>query len=73
MKKVTKSRIEQLAEQCENWYLVEGGFADLEFQYEKFARLIIQECVDVMNNDTVEKVMSLYYSKRIRRHFGVEE
>lgn len=82
MKKVEKSRIEELAEQCENWYEVEDGMLDLDFQYEKFARLIIQECIDVMMTEI--KNTSLLMSNppqssaiwdarnKIRKHFGVE-
>ena len=38
-----KSRIDELVDQCENWYETSEGF-DLDFDYSKFARLIIEDC-----------------------------
>jgi len=39
----------------------------------EFAELIIQECVKVCTEgNQIEKAMGLYYSKQIKKHFGVE-
>ena len=44
-----------------------------DFDYEKFAKLIVEECVKVCTEGQQEEhVMGLIYSKKIKRHFGVE-
>ena len=73
-------RIRELAEQAK-------GFVDLNkhiggtdgcmvYTYdglEKFAELIVQECITAIESRAVEKPMSEYYIKQIKEHFGVEE
>ena len=44
-----------------------------EQQMEKFAELIVQECIAAIESRAVEKPMSEYYIKQIEEHFGVEE
>lgn len=49
-----------------------------DFQYKKFAELIVKECADTvtdrceMRNESDVK-RAEYYAKRIKEHFGVEE
>ena len=49
-----------------------------DFQYKKFAELIVRECADTvtdrceMRNESDVK-RAEYYAKRIKEHFGVEE
>jgi uncharacterized protein YqgV (UPF0045/DUF77 family) len=38
--------------------------------YEKFAELIVQECIDAVYDDGQD---AEYYQDRIKRRFGVEE
>ena len=60
-----------------------GTFEDTEYpELEKFAELIVQECIDTIVRDTAnypgEGMMAYYQGvqdagKRIKQHFGVEE
>ena len=56
-------RIKELEPQC--WEHNEFG---LNFNYEKFAELIVQECAELVDGRTF-----LYAGNTIREHFGVEE
>lgn len=38
-----------------------------------FAKMIVQECVSVVESRAVEKPMSRYYIAQIKEHFGVDE
>jgi hypothetical protein len=41
---------------------------------EKFAQLIVQECIEICNNTTGTSYLNGWYAgKQIRKHFGVEE
>jgi len=41
---------------------------------EKFAELIVRECVEICNNTTGTSYLNGWYAgKQIRKHFGVEE
>jgi len=68
-------RIEELAGQCEGRTICECGEAG--FNYEKFAELIVKECVSVAHpklNDVGEWAAGMrLVQKRIKQHFGVEE
>ena len=63
-------RIKLLAEQAN---VLHADFFDNELEVEKFAELIVQECLDVINqsngvgDDDVIKI-----SKDVEKHFGVE-
>ena len=78
-------RIFELAEQAlEETYRIMGSTCLQEafddFYTEKFAELIVQECmacstwVGKMNNHAIEPVHTAHaINQRIRKHFGVEE
>jgi len=59
-------RIKELAEQC--W--INDGGPDSYFSQQKFAELIVRECVDIA--DEYDGAGSTIVS-RIEKHFGVEE
>jgi hypothetical protein len=57
-------RIQELARQA-------GFFANPDVEkFEKFAQLIVQECIDAVYDDGQD---AEYYQDRIKRRFGVEE
>ena len=65
------NRIKELEPQC--WEHNEFG---LNFNYQKFAELIVRECAEVaqMNTpDTEECEYTHLVSEKILEHFGVEE
>jgi len=74
-------RIEDLARQCMSMrFFVDT--ASEEFDYKKFAELLVQECVATIVNDTAnyqgEGMMAYYQGvqdagKSIKQLFGVEE
>ena len=61
---------------------IEAGFPEwsnhaIEFELEKFAELIVQECLDVLNPDDDLTSMREEYGRKlsmnmIKEHFGVE-
>ena len=69
-------RIIQLAEQCEGATICECGSTG--FDYEKFTKLIIKEClaqvdkVDSMLVDDKEKTGVAWVGLAIAKHFGIE-
>ena len=66
-------RIEKFARECGAWNQVYGNrmfMIDEHFDINKFARLIVQECVGIA--DEYDGVGSTIVS-RIQKHFGVEE
>ena len=71
-------RIKQLAEQADltdyfHWTLQEEGYTDLE----KFAELIVRECIDIISPYAVRMSRPgeeyLHPIQEILEHFGVEE
>jgi hypothetical protein len=70
-------RIDELAEQCRiETYGINGELLEFGFDAEKFAELIVKECITQCW--TVSELESKGFvvsecSKRIRKHFGVEE
>ena len=67
-------RIKELEPQC--WEHNEFG---LNFNYEKFAELIVKECMDCsswvgkVNTNSVEPIHTAHaINQRIKQHFGVE-
>jgi hypothetical protein len=74
-------RIEDIARQCMSMrFFVDT--ASEEFDYKKFAELLVQECVATIVNDTAnyqgEGMMAYYQGvqdagKSIKHRFGVEE
>jgi hypothetical protein len=74
-------RIRELEKQCWSHY-VNGVLIDghLHFDVEKFAKLIVQECVKVMYDNAIERQVPpdiektpTYYAAAILEHFGVKE
>ena len=64
-------RIKELAEQATNDVKDEfGHWINSEFNKEKFAKLIVRECIGIA--DEYDGVGSTIVS-RIEKHFGVEE
>jgi hypothetical protein len=43
-----------------------------DFQYKKFAELIVQECISAVE-DTNDRHRRDYFAEKIKQHFGVEE
>ena len=67
-------RIRELAEKCEGRTICECG--EIGFNYEKFAELIVRECIEVCksrvgNSDYTTGRM--HCVSDIKEHFGVEE
>jgi len=61
-------------------YGIDNGFDRVMFDKEKFAELIVKECmacsawVGKVNNNPIEPVHTAHaINQRIRQHFGVEE
>ncbi len=72
-------RIRQLAKEAAREMNETGTYSEPKFQ-EKFAELIIQECmacsswVGKINTNSVEPVHTAHaINQRIKQHFGVEE
>ena len=78
-----KYRIEELAKECGAWNQVYGNrefMIDEHFDIEKFAKLIVRECMDeclrmqLGNQYTPEELLfQTKYRKIIKEHFGVEQ
>ena len=75
-------RIKELAEQAgfmlwgkETWN--PGDVVDWSARYdeelEKFAELIVRECIDIIDEEGSHEGGSIRSMKKIREHFGVEE
>ena len=65
-------RIEKLLEQCQiETYGVNGELLEFGFDEEKFAELIVRECVEQIINR--ERSDGEWYQDDIFKHFGVEE
>jgi hypothetical protein len=71
------NKIEELADQC--W---EGTPQVPDFNYQKFAELIVRECANVCRDDgrwfqeqddKVEAGVAYALCYKIKQHFGVEE
>ena len=63
-------RIRELEKQCTTYHY--GGLGT-EFEYfdkEKFAKLIVQECIDIA--DEYDGV-GITITEKIKKHFGVKE
>ena len=74
-------RIKQLAEQAgytDAYYESDdGAFVPAEFDKEKFAELIVRECMGICYRTDTEyeghKVKSTVIASKVAEHFGVEE
>jgi hypothetical protein len=73
-------QIQQLAERAGMRYPVMGEVTYAEFSYEEFARLIIQDCANWIEDATFvdscghkDHIGDAYFwSSQLRKHFGVE-
>ena len=74
-------RIKKLAEQCQlKSYGINGELLDVDFDEEKFAELIVRECIQAIQNEgqTYEHLdagefQANNFSQAVKQHFGVEE
>jgi hypothetical protein len=74
-------RIKLLAEQAGATVMERSGWTDygtLNLEVEKFAELIVRECVDIASQEDFDVMMKEGYpcsqtAKKIKQHFGVEE
>ena len=49
-------------------------FIRFKVDQEKFAELIVRECIEICDNTTGTSYLNGWYAgKQIRKHFGVEE
>jgi hypothetical protein len=48
----------------------DGDFSDCEWVFERFAELIVQECVNVLHDN---ELWNRHISHVLKEHFGVEE
>ena len=72
--------IKQLAKQAEEYADIEYNASDLdwyELKEEKFAELIVRECMNICYRTDTEyegkKVKSTVIASKVAEHFGVEE
>ena len=76
-----KKRIRELINEATSFKegLIEGKYDIEVFDKEKFAELIVRECVDIIDKDAElpDDIGGNAYlrmaSKKIKQHFGVEE
>ena len=69
-------RIEQLAEQCwvhTNEPLFSAKSPHWEFDRQKFAELIVRECIDTVSDCSIEYCTRPQIVNELKEHFGVEE
>lgn len=71
-------RIEELAKQCtiigQPKWQAEGQYAVDSFDKEKFAELIVQECLELVAGFYYYDDRTCHYARpRIRQHFGIEQ
>ena len=67
-------RIEELSLQCIRYKLIAEG-ARSDFDYKKFAELIIRECIEQVwytREDGINGNVSEVIKERMKEHFGVE-
>jgi hypothetical protein len=70
-------RIQELIKQCTSWSEGSTWTSNEEFDKEKFAELIVRECMDICYRTDTEyeghKVKSTVIASKVAEHFGVEE
>lgn len=67
--------IEKFAEQCTTSCIDGRGVELNEIDVEKFAELIVRECVKEIGYKSVDLLdidFYLHYQERLKKHFGVE-
>jgi len=67
-------RIEKLADQAQQYaeYNTPQGLEWLPMFKERFAELIIRECIDTVLDSSVEYATRPQISEELKEHFGVE-
>lgn len=63
-------RIKELSERCTSSFVNEYGEWEDDFDKEKFAELLVQECVNVLHDN---ELWSRHISHALNEHFGVKE
>jgi len=63
------ARIQELAKQCQMFNQIKRISW---FDHDKFARLIVQECVTVVVDAVDHREPASTYASKIQQHFGVE-
>ena len=66
-------RIRQLSEQCGFRSNPDIYDRNQSFDIEKFAELIVRECIDVIGEDNYTMLTGKAYCTELKRHFGVKE
>jgi hypothetical protein len=67
-------RIEKLAEGCFEYFDPNCNGETMEFNYKKFAELIVRECANIVNSlSQHEGPRDCSTAEYIKEHFGVEE
>jgi hypothetical protein len=72
-------RIEELALQCGAWHQVydqKRFMVDRHFDVEKFAELIVQECIDTYDHwatHSMDKTAFIVAKTQVKKHFGIEQ
>ena len=64
-------RLEELARQAglESFYV---EYSPWQVEFEKFAQLIVQECIDTVLDSSVEYATRPQIADELKEHFGVE-
>ena len=65
-------RIRELAEQAGFDDRGSNHTAYMNFDHEKFAELIVQECIAAVE-DTNDRHRRDYFAAKIKQHFGIQE
>ena len=64
-------RIQELAEQAWNTTAVSPDFGHPVSFAEKFAELIVRECINVIGESRESRQTAMYYRHRIAEHFEI--
>ena len=66
-------RIQELAEQCRTLYRDGNGQYVEQFDEEKFAELIVEQCAGIIESQDVDPSFKLRMSWAVKQYFGVKE
>ena len=64
--------LKKLADDCRTLYRDGSGEYVEQFDEEKFAELIVRECIDIVANSVDHREPASTYVDKIKQHFGVE-
>ena len=65
-------RIQKLAEQCRTLYRDGNGQYVEQFDEEKFAELIVEQCAGIIESQDVDPSFKLRMSWAVKQYFGVK-